>query len=110
MQFTNSTRRGFAALFAMALAASALHASRAAAQAAAWPTKPITLIVPGAGGGSADNIARVYADSLSRQLGQPILIDIRAGGLARMAGDTPAEVHGAALHRDPRRPAQDRLG
>ena len=80
MQFTNSTRRGFAALFAMALAASALHASRAAAQAAAWPTKPITLIVPGAGGSSTDNIARVYADSLSRQLGQPIIIDIRAGG------------------------------
>ena len=98
MQFTNSTRRGFAALFAMALAASALHASRAAAQAAAWPTKPITLIVPGAGGSSTDNIARVYADSLSRQLGQPVIIDIRAGGLARMAGNAPAEVHGAALY------------
>ena len=51
----------------------------AAASAAAWPTKPITFIVPYPPGGGTDVVARIYQESLSKQLGQPIIIDNRGG-------------------------------
>ena len=49
------------------------------AQAQTWPTKPIKLIVPFPPGGGTDVIARIMQDSLSKVLGQPIIIDYRAG-------------------------------
>jgi tripartite-type tricarboxylate transporter receptor subunit TctC len=48
-------------------------------QAAAWPTRPITFIVPYPPGGGTDVIARIVQDPLSKQLGQPIIIDNRGG-------------------------------
>jgi tripartite-type tricarboxylate transporter receptor subunit TctC len=45
-----------------------------------WPTKALRLIVPGAPGSSTDNIARLYADRLSQQLGQPVISEVRPGG------------------------------
>ena len=71
------TRIGRVASAALLLAAT-FAAPVALAQK--WPSKPVTLIVPGAGGSSTDNIARVYADRLSQQLGQPVVIDLKAGG------------------------------
>ena len=45
----------------------------------AWPTKPITFIVPYPPGGGTDVIARIVQEPLSRQLGQPIVIENRGG-------------------------------
>jgi tripartite-type tricarboxylate transporter receptor subunit TctC len=67
----------------LAACAAVLLASQAAL--AAWPDKPITLVVPFAPGGSSDNVARTIAPLLSEKLGQPIVIE-NVGGAGGMLG------------------------
>lgn len=62
--------------------------------AQSYPSKPITLVVPFAAGGPTDIVARVVADAMSRDLGQPIVIENAGGaggmlGAARVARATP---------------------
>jgi tripartite-type tricarboxylate transporter receptor subunit TctC len=47
--------------------------------AQAWPTRPVTFIVPYPPGGGTDIIARIVQEPLSKQLGQPIVIENRGG-------------------------------
>jgi tripartite-type tricarboxylate transporter receptor subunit TctC len=47
--------------------------------AADWPTKPIIVIVPFAPGGAPDNLLRLISKPLARELGQPVVIENRAG-------------------------------
>lgn len=61
-----------------ALVAGALLASPSA-MADTYPTKPVTIIVPFAAGGTADVIGRIYADHLSKKFGQQFIIENRVG-------------------------------
>jgi tripartite-type tricarboxylate transporter receptor subunit TctC len=59
--------------------ASLLLTQPVSAQQVAWPTKPVTFVVPFAVGGSTDALARTIAKKVSAQWGQPVLIDNRPG-------------------------------
>jgi tripartite-type tricarboxylate transporter receptor subunit TctC len=55
-------------------------ATNAAAQPATFPAKPIRWIVPYAAGGGSDFLARTIGQTLSTQVGQPVLVDNKPGG------------------------------
>jgi tripartite-type tricarboxylate transporter receptor subunit TctC len=66
---------------ALALLSAAIFAVIAGpASAQNFPAKPITLIVPWPAGGSTDIAMRAIAEAASKHLGQPIVVDNRAGG------------------------------
>jgi len=60
-------------------AALLLGAPGQAVAQAAFPTKPITMIVPFPPGGLADLVARPVAEAMSRDLGQPVVIENKGG-------------------------------
>lgn len=66
-------RRPFLAAAALLAAAGPLAAQ------SAWPTKPVTMIVPFPPGGLADIVARPVAEAMSRDLGQTVVVENKAG-------------------------------
>jgi len=60
----------------MLLTATSLHHL---ASAQSYPSKPITIVVPYAAGGNLDVTTRVVAQAMSKSLGQPLIVDNRAG-------------------------------
>lgn len=102
--------------FISALACGIMMLSSAAH--AAWPERPITLIVPFPAGSGTDVPARIVAQSLSKSLGQPVVIENRTGAsgiigsnlvaTAKPGGYTfgliTASTHALAPHLDPKPP------
>lgn len=79
-------------LFATLCCVLAALSPQAAAQT--WPTRTITLVVPFAAGSGTDSIARVLAEKLSGRLGQPVVVENKAGaasaiGTAYVAKSAP---------------------
>ena len=73
-------------------AATALGATTAGAQS--FPTRPITVIIPFAGGSASDVVSRIMFDKMSKSMGQPIIVENKPGaggnsGTALAAKSTP---------------------
>lgn len=69
-----------------------IASSMAAAQA--WPTRPVSLVVPFPAGGTTDVLARALADELSRSLGQPVIVESKPGAGATLGADYVAKAKG----------------
>jgi tripartite-type tricarboxylate transporter receptor subunit TctC len=87
-KFIKPNRRS--ALISAALSAIAFAAIPAAAQTS-WPTKPVKVVVPFAPGGTTDILARAVAPELSKALGQPFIVENRAGAGGNIGADLVAK-------------------
>ncbi len=63
----------------LGLGATALAATAGSAHASGWPTRPVTIVVPYSAGGQTDAMARLASDYISKQIGQPLVMDNRPG-------------------------------
>lgn len=89
-------------ILAATLAAPALPL-RTLAQTAAWPNRPVRVVVPWPAGGGADTVGRLLFTKVGEKLGQPFVIENRAGAagtvgvaaFARMEGDGYSFLHDA---------------
>ena len=69
--------------FALFACAVLLICAPAAAQP--WPTRPIRIIAAGTAGGTADIVARLLADALAKELGQPVIVEPKPGAAGAIA-------------------------
>jgi tripartite-type tricarboxylate transporter receptor subunit TctC len=74
--YSASRRHAVATLFGLMLSL----AASISANAADWPTKPVTLVVPQGTGSGSDVVARLLATYMAPALGQPVVVDNRTGG------------------------------
>ncbi|MDO8718220.1 MAG: tripartite tricarboxylate transporter substrate binding protein [Polaromonas sp.] len=86
--FLKPNRRS--ALIGVALSAITLAVTPAAAQTS-WPNKPVKIVVPFAPGGTTDILARAVAPELSKALGQPFIVENRAGAGGNIGADLVAK-------------------
>ena len=84
-------RRALAHLMALVgLSMSAVLAS-ASAQAQAYPSKPIKMIVPFPAGGTTDIVARLVAQRMSESMGQPVVVENKGGAGGAIGADIVAK-------------------
>lgn len=76
------------ALSALLGVAAAAVVGATAGLAQGFPNKPVTLIVPWPAGGSTDVVSRAMAESASKHLGQPIIVENKAGGSGTLGAVT----------------------
>jgi tripartite-type tricarboxylate transporter receptor subunit TctC len=79
---------------AIRFAAIMLLVPAAAVQAASFPEKPVTILVPYSAGGITDQIGRILADKLGKQWGQPVVVENKPGAGAAIG--TAAVANGKA--------------
>lgn len=89
MDTIQTNRRQFIA--ATALAAGTSLIGLPAWAKAAYPAKPIRFIVPFNPGGATDIVARVLGEAMSKKLGQPIIVENKAGASAMLGTDQVAK-------------------
>ena len=82
---TRTTRRAVLGALPLLAAPAVLHAQ------GNWPNRPIRLIVPFAAGGATDVTARVIGEQLSTALGQPVVVENRAGAGGNIGADAVAK-------------------
>ena len=76
---------------AIAVAAFALMSLWQPAQAQAYPNKPIKIVVPFPAGGTTDIVARMVGQRMSEAMGQPVLIENKAGAGGAIGADAVAK-------------------
>lgn len=86
-KFSSSRRTAVAAAIATLLTS----ALPVAAQTAAWPSKPITIVVPYPPGGAADAVARIFAERLTHSLKQPVVVENKPGAGTAIAAELVAK-------------------
>lgn len=69
----------------------ALCLAGGSAWAQAWPSKPISLVVPFPAGGTTDVLARAVGQELSKSLGQPVVVESKPGAGATLGADFVAK-------------------
>ncbi len=77
--------------FLKACVAAGLAALSIGAMAQAWPARPVRVIIPFPPGGTLDAVGRQLAQKLSEQLGQPFVVENRAGGNGIIGADVVAK-------------------
>jgi tripartite-type tricarboxylate transporter receptor subunit TctC len=78
-------------IWATAAAAMALVGGTVAQAQCKYPERTITIVVPSAPGGSTDFTARLIAEPLSRALGQPVVVDNKAGASGNIGNQQVAK-------------------
>ena len=87
----HAARFPFTRRTALQLAALALASVAGAAHAQAWPSKPVSLVVPFPAGGTTDVLARALAERLSPAIGQPVIVENKPGAGATIGADYVAK-------------------
>lgn len=85
MNHLSFSRRTLLAATALALATSAQ------AQVAAFPVKPVKIVVPFAAGGATDSLARLLGEKLAVSFGQPVIVENKAGAAGIIGTDAVAK-------------------
>ena len=92
MALLRSKRRFAVQLAALASAAAVLTLGGISALAqAAWPNKPVRIVVPFAPGGTTDLLARAVAPELSKAFGQQFIVDNKAGAGGNLGAEAVAK-------------------
>jgi tripartite-type tricarboxylate transporter receptor subunit TctC len=87
----HKTHSMFAFIAVIMAGAAALSAPAARAADPPYPSRPITLVVPYGAGSSTDILARVMAKRMAQDLGQPIVVDNRAGAGGTLGSNAVAK-------------------